>query len=68
MSAAFPSFYCTRAKQSFLNVYGDDPNVVSAEIDEPFIRVTLRDMNEGVFPTSIDGIPFAYVEDLEEAV
>lgn len=68
MSASFPSFYCTKAKQSFLNAYGDDPNVVSAEVDEPYIRVTLRNLNEGVFPLTIDGVPFAYVENLEEAV
>lgn len=57
-----PNFYVTRAKKSFETCYGDDPNVVTIEDLGVKVRVRLRDIDEGVYPLVLDGIPFEYFQ------
>lgn len=57
-----PDFYIHKAQRAFHGAYGDDPNVVSVDaLMTGAIRVTLLDVNEGWFPTVIDGVPIQYV-------
>lgn len=69
MPPDFPSFYAMRARQAFLNAYGDDENVVRAEPTADGVQVTLRDLEASVFPVHIDGVAFTYSTELplEEA-
>lgn len=62
-----PSFYIVKAHRLFLNAYGDDGNVVSAEILEKSVGVTLRDVEAGSYPNKIDGVMFEYAQQLGES-
>lgn len=54
------NFYVTRAHRSFLNVWGDDDNVVSVQIRDSTVWVTVKDLEGEIYPASIDGVPFEY--------
>jgi hypothetical protein len=55
------SFYVSRAMVGFRQVFGDDPNVVAVWDCGNHIGVRLVDLEEGIYPPTVDGVSVVYI-------
>ena len=55
-----PEFYVKKAFDAFKGAWGDDPNVKSVRRNGSQLEVELLDLDDGIFPSVIDGVRIEY--------